>query len=223
MPVVTLTKVPRKATSPLAPIDHHAVICAWRDRSPMRLLGALVNVAIRWGMLAMLRHVSAAGSDDPRFSSKGIASRARLLVPLSQGTVPLLWLRRRGPYPFWMDDLYLSIVALDLAGNVLDLYDRYTHFDLIPHAHGSGAITVFFAWAVPAPMWSAVGMATVGHVVLEVQEYASDVLFGYRNVRGTWDVIGDLGAGIVGTAAYALPYYLLVRRHASSGEAVTRS
>jgi hypothetical protein len=178
----------------------------------MRLLGALVNVAIRWGMLAMLRHVTAAGEDDPRFRAKGIASRARLIVPLSQATVPVVWLRRRGPYPVWTDDLYLSIVALDLAGNVFDLYDRYTHFDLIPHAHGSGAITVFFAWAFRAPMWSAVGMATVGHVLLEVQEYASDVAFGYRNVRGTWDVIGDLGAGIVGTATYAIPYHLLVRR-----------
>lgn len=164
-------------------------------------------------MVAMLAHVLRAGSGDRRFAAKGIGSRALIVVPAASLTVPLLWSRRRhDPYPVWMDSLYLSVFALDLAGNVLDLYDGYKHFDLIPHAHGTGAATVVAAWLLGVPMLSAVGVATVGHVLLEVQEYASDVLFGYRNVRGTWDVIGDLSAGVVGTVAYAGPYLWLVRR-----------
>lgn len=177
----------------------------------VRILGIVVNVLLRVALLAMLRHVRRAGGDDQRFAAKGIGSRALLLVPLASGSVPLLWLRRRGPYPVWMDSLCLSVVALDLAGNVFDLYDGYKHFDLIPHTHGTGAMTVLAAWLFRLPMLSAVGVATVGHVLLEVQEYASDVAFGYRNVRGTWDVIGDLSAGIVGTAVYSMAYRRVVR------------
>ena len=178
----------------------------------MRVLGLVVNVALRAGLLAMLAHVLRAGDRDHRFAAKGIGSRALIVVPTASLLVPLLWLRRRrDPYPVWMDDLHLSIFALDLAGNVFDLYDGYKHFDLIPHAHGTGAATVLAAWLLRLPMLSAIGVVTVGHVLLEIQEYASDVVFGYRNVRGTWDVIGDLGAGVVGTAAYSIAYLRLVR------------
>jgi hypothetical protein len=178
----------------------------------MRILGVGLNLLLRAGLLAMLVRILRAGRDDPRYAEKGIAPRALAIVPLASLAVPVAWLRRReADYPVWMDDLYLSVFALDLAGNVFDLYDSYKHFDLIPHAHGTGAATVLSAWAFRLPMLSAVGVATVIHLVLEIQEYASDVLFGYRNVRGTWDVIGDLSAGLVGTVAYTVPYAVLVR------------
>jgi len=181
--------------------------------SDVRILGLIVNLALRAGLVAMLRRVQRAGPDDHRFVDKGIGPRAGVLVPAASVTIPILWLRhRRGGYPFWMDNLFLSIVALDLAGNVFDWYDRYTHFDLIPHAHGTGALTVLVAWGLHLPMLSAVGVATVGHVLLEAQEWASDEFYGFHNVRGTWDVIGDLTAGVVGTAAYAVPYLWLVRK-----------
>ncbi|MGH2380637.1 MAG: hypothetical protein ACRDG7_05380, partial [Candidatus Limnocylindria bacterium] len=120
--------------------------------------------------------------------------------------------RRRGErYPFWMDNLYLSIFALDLAGNSFDLYNTYRYFDLVPHAHGTGAVTVVFAWLLRRPMLSAVGLATVLHVGLEAQEYYSDVLFGLANVRGTWDVVNDLVVGVIGSAVYGAGYLWLVR------------
>jgi hypothetical protein len=163
-------------------------------------------------MAVMLRHVLKAGSRDRRFVGKGIGSRALMLVPAACVAMPLLWARkRRIPYPFWMDDLFLSMVALDLAGNVFDLYDGYEHFDLIPHAHGTGSLTVLIAWLLGLPVWKAAGVATAGHALLEVQEFASDLILGYRNVRGPWDTIGDLAAGAIGTAAYAALYYRFVR------------
>jgi len=178
----------------------------------VRIFGLIVNLALRAGLVAMLRRVRRAGPDDHRFVDKGIGPRAAILVPAASLTIPILWLRhRRGGYPFWMDNLFLSIVGLDLAGNVFDWYDRYTHFDLIPHGHGTGAITVLAAWAPGLPVLSAVGVATVGHVLLEVQEWSSDEFYGFRNVRGTWDVIGDLSAGIVGTIVYGLLYTRFVR------------
>ena len=185
------------------------------------MIGIVVNVGLRASMLAMLAAVIRAGRDDPRYAGKGIGIRfAAFGLPASL-LVPALWLRARrlGPvadprddrYPAWMDDVWLSMLTLDLVGNVFDLYDRYTHFDLLPHAHGTGALTVTLAWLLRLPPGSAIALASVLHGLLEAQEYASDKAFGFRNVRGAWDVGGDLGAGAVGAVAYAVAYERLVR------------
>ena len=165
-----------------------------------------------------------AGPTDPRYVGKGIGTRFSLFAMPASMLVPALWLRGGGrvrrpvrparrppPYPAWMDDAWLSMLALDLVGNVFDLYDRHTHFDLIPHAHGTGVLTVTVAWLVGVPMMRAIGIATVLHVLLEAQEVASDVVFGYRNVRGVWDEVGDLSAGAVGSLVYAAAYQRWVR------------
>ena len=49
-------------------------------------------------------------------------------------------------------------------------------------------------------------------MLLEAQEIASDKIFGLRNVRGWWDVAGDIGAGVVGAVVYAAAYEHLIRR-----------
>jgi hypothetical protein len=103
-------------------------------------------------------------------------------------------------------------LVVDLGGNVLDLYDTYRHFDLIPHSHGGGAVTVLAAWLFRIPMLHAVVVATVGHILLEAQESFSDAFLGTRNVRGAWDTAGDLLAGLVGSVIYGLPYIWFVRR-----------
>jgi hypothetical protein len=146
-------------------------------------------------------------AEDPRFDGKAIGTRGLIILPLSL-VLPLLYLTRRGgqPYPWWIDNLYLSIFALDLGGNSFDLYNTYRHFDLLPHAHGTGAATVVLGFALGQPMMSAIGLATVLHVALEAQEYYSDVLFGLTNVRGIWDVVNDLVVGVIGSAAYAGAY-----------------
>ena len=160
----------------------------------------------------MLVEVLRAPPADPRFLDKGIGVRGVAIMLPASAFVAALWLRRRGPYPVWMDNLYLSVLVLDLGGNVLDLYNRYLHFDLIPHAHGGGSMTVVAAWLFRIPMGRAVLIATLGHALLEAQEALSDVFLGTRNVRGTWDTVGDLLAGVVGSVAYGLPYLWLVRR-----------
>jgi hypothetical protein len=177
------------------------------------MLGPVVNVALRAGMLAMVAEVLRAGRDDPRFVGKGIAFRFTAVALPATILVPAVWWRRRRevPYPASIDALYVSLFALDLAGNVFDWYDAYKHFDLIPHAHGGGAVTVLFAWLFRMPVSHAAGWSIAGHVVLEAQEYASDKAFGLRNVRGWWDVVGDLSAGVVGAVAYGIAYDRLVR------------
>ena len=76
----------------------------------------------------------------------------------------------------------------------------------------TGALTVGLAWLLRLPMRRAFALATAGHALLEAQEIASDVLFGYRNVRGWWDTADDLGSGLVGSATYGALYVWLVRR-----------
>jgi hypothetical protein len=171
----------------------------------MRLLGTVVNLALRASILAVLAE-ALARPHDHRYQGKAIGKRGLVMIPLSL-VVPATHALRRGragaPYPLWTDNLWLSIFALDLAGNHFDWYDRYRHFDAIPHAHGTGAATVAIAELLDLPPLSAVGAAQLGHILLEAQEYYSDVWFGLRNVRGTWDTVNDLLAGAAGSAAYA--------------------
>ncbi|MDQ4035582.1 MAG: hypothetical protein M3153_06595 [Chloroflexota bacterium] len=177
-----------------------------------RRLAVAINVGLRAALLVFLAD-AIVYADDPRFAGKAIGSRGSVILPLSL-LLPVLYLtwRRGQAYPFWMDNLYLSIFALDLGGNSFDLYNTYRHFDLIPHGHGTGSVTVLLGWLLRQPVLSAIGLATVLHIGLEAQEYYSDVLFGLANVRGTWDVVNDLVVGILGSVAYAAVYVWLVRR-----------
>ena len=180
------------------------------------MLALAVNLGLRGAIVGMLASVVRAGQADPRFVGKGLAPRFAFVGLPATLAIPAAWAvgrarGRRDPYPTAMDDLFLSVLALDMAGNVLDLYDGYKHFDLIPHGHGAGAATVLIAWAFAAPMPTAIRAATIGHVLLEAQELAGDVLFGTRNVRGWWDVVGDLGSGVVGTLVYAAVWQRWVR------------
>jgi hypothetical protein len=186
----------------------------------LRTLGIALALGLRGALFAMLVDILRARPDDHRFVDKGLAPRfAAVGMPVTL-VIPTAWLVRRitrrrpalDPYPVWMDDLLLSILALDMAGNVLDLYDRHRHFDLIPHGHGGGAATVLIAWSLRMPMRRAIVVHALGHALLEAQEYGSDVLFGTRNVRGWWDIAGDLGSGVAGSFAYAAGFEILVRR-----------
>jgi hypothetical protein len=198
-----------------------------------RTVGSVLNVALRAGMLAMLAAVLRAGRQDPRFIGKGIGVRFGLVAMPSSLLIPALWLRARrrrlaagqpvDPYPAWVDDAWVSMLALDLAGNVFDLYDRYLHFDLIPHAHGTGALAITISWLLRLPPAQAIAVATVLHGLLEAQEYASDKAFGFRNVRGWWDVVGDLSAGLVGSVVYAAAYDRFVRRPGREAPSPLRS
>ena len=168
----------------------------------MRWPGILLNLALRAGMVAIVAEARR-NPNDPRYVGKGIGSRGLVLLAISL-LVPSWQLgpRAKPSYPVWTDNLWLSISALDLAGNHFNLYDSYRYFDAIPHAHGTGAATVVVGELLDLPALSAVGVTQLAHIGLEAQEYYSDVLLGFRNVRGTWDTVNDLLAGAVGSVAY---------------------
>lgn len=171
-------------------------------------LNALLRASIAAFLADTLRH-----PHDKRYEGKAIPIRNLLIVGSLSFTFPLLHLwqlrrprqnRRWRRYPVASDNFFLSIFWLDMAGNYFDLYDRYLHFDLIPHCHGSGALAAVLLNAFEMPPLAAFGVANGIHGLLEAQEYLTDVFFGTHNVRGAWDSLGDLGAGLVGTSAYIL-------------------
>ncbi len=143
-------------------------------------------------------------SDDLRFAGKAIPLRNLIIVLSLSLLIPFFyWFKNRWKkYPFWFDSLYLSIFWLDMAGNSLDLYDSYFYFDLFAHFHGTGAIAAVFLGAFGMRWLWAMVLANTIHLGLEVQEYLTDVFFGTHNVRGMFDSINDVLAGILGTAFY---------------------
>jgi hypothetical protein len=173
-------------------------------------IGLLLNVLLRLGIAYYLGEVMAR-PNDRRFAGKAIPLRNLIVVGGLSLAFPSLQLltRRWRAYPLWSDNLYLSIFWLDMAGNSLDLYDRHYYFDLLPHFHGTGALAAVVQRAFGLPALSALGLANAVHVLLEAQEYYTDVLFGTHNVRGVADTVNDLVVGLAGTAVYT---WLAARR-----------
>lgn len=110
-------------------------------------------------------------------------------------------------YPWWYDDLYLSIFFVDMLGNSLDLYNAWEHWDHIPHFHGPGALALVIAGAFGLPIPSAIGVSTLLHVSLEIQEFYGDVILHTHNVRDTQDSMNDLLFGVLGVLVYGLFWY----------------
>lgn len=188
-----------------------------------RVIGYACNALLRGGIAGFLVDVMR-HPHDPRYEGKAIPVRNLVIVGSLSLAFPVLYLRERkrfrwSRYPVWSDDLYLSIFWLDMAGNYFGLYDRYTHFDLIPHFHGSGALAGTLHSAFGMPPRTAFGVANVIHAMLEAQEILTDVFFGTHNVRGWWDSAGDLSAGVLGTASYTGIAALMRTRRCPPGDA----
>lgn len=186
-------------------------------------MGLLLNIAIRLSILYFLGEVLLF-PDDPRFAGKAIPIRNLIIVISLSLVFPILhFLKRRWKtlsagrqdYPFWFDNLYLSIFWLDMAGNSFNLYDAYFYFDLIPHFHGTGAVAAVLVGAFGLSFLSAVGTANIIHMLLEAQEYYTDVFFNTHNVRGVFDVVNDLVVGIIGTVVYTVLVIAFLKKRKS--------
>lgn len=177
--------------------------------------GLVFNILIRLSILYFLGEVIL-NPDDLRFAGKAIPVRNLVIVLSLSLLFPILyfWKKRwvgstwltTGKYSFWWDNLYLSIFWLDMAGNSLNLYDSYFYFDLIPHFHSTAALSVVLLGAFGFSFWGGVGLANIIHMLLEAQEYYTDVFFGTHNVRGVFDVVNDLVIGVAGTILYGLVF-----------------
>lgn len=175
--------------------------------------GVLLNLAIRVSIVYFLGEVLLF-PDDPRFAGKAIPIRNLIIVITLSLLFPFFHFLKKSwsKYPVWIDNLYLSIFWLDMAGNSFNLYDSYFYFDLLPHFHSTGALAVVLLGAFSFSFWGGVGLANIIHMVLEAQEYYTDVLFGTHNVRGTFDVVNDMSVGILATLIYGGAWLYFAKR-----------
>jgi hypothetical protein len=194
------------------------------DRIPRP--GVLANLAVRALLLffgAEAIQATIFNPNDRRFAGKGIALRNALLVGAFSMLLPLLYFLgdRRRPFPWAADALMISVPVADMAGNSLDLYNSRGWFDLVTHFYGTAAVGGLMALGAhgrgvrPAPSrwFIAAGGTTFLHVLLEIQEYWTDVLFGTHNVEGLEDTEGDLLAGVCGSlTGVALAEILMSQR-----------
>jgi hypothetical protein len=180
--------------------------------------GLLLNMAIRAHVVYFLGETLLL-PDDARFAGKAIPGRNLIIVGGLSLLIPALyfWRKKWERYPFWLDNLYLSIFWLDMAGNSFNLYDRFYYFDLIPHFHGTGVSAIVLRGIFGLSGLSAVGSANLIHTLLEAQEHYTDVFSGTHNVRGVSDVINDLVVGILATAIY-IPTLILFKKKRKNKE-----
>ena len=167
-----------------------------------RALGWAVNALLRVALVYFTVE-AALNPHDPRFEGKNLVARNVAVLVLAMALPVAQWLWRRWErYPVWYDALYLSMFAVDMLGNSLNLFDTRANFDVIPHFHGPGALAVAFAGAFGLGLWPAIALANAAHALLEAQEWLGDWLFGTHNVRGVWDSVRDLAVGLVGSMVY---------------------
>jgi hypothetical protein len=185
-----------------------------RDLDLGRLAGWIINVVLRLAIIGFAIEAVLAGPNDPRFAGKGIALRDLILAGGALTlAIPLLHVVRRrwDRYPVWADVAFLSILALDMAGNSLNLYEQPWRFDLIPHAYGPAAGLVGLL-LVGVGTWLGLAIVNAIHVLLEIQEVLGDVVFGTSNVNGAWDSITDLAAGLTSSVLVAVTWEWVRRR-----------
>lgn len=180
-------------------------------------VGIVINVILRLLIFYFLIEVLVF-PDDMRFAGKAIPIRNFLILGSLSFLFPILYFLQKKKfiqffkskrYPFWFDTLYLSLFVLDMAGNSLNVYNRFFWFDLLSHFHGTGAVSLVLFGVFGLGFLAALGLATIIHVLLEAQEYYTDVFFHTQNVRGIFDTVNDLLVGLLGGGMYVFIYWLL--------------
>lgn len=171
--------------------------------APHDTVGALVNVALRIAILAM--SVDAiVNASDPRFAGKALAPRDVIISFGFAMVFPLFWKLRYQKrdwqeYPWWFDALYLSLFAFDMAGNSLGLYNALPGtFNDVTHTYGPAALTIVLAGAFGFTALEAMGLTTMLHVVLQVEEYYGDVFLHTHNFLGVNDEYQQFIGGLLG-------------------------
>jgi hypothetical protein len=167
-------------------------------------VGALLNILVRLAILAM--SVDAlVNSADPRFAGKALAPRDVIISFGFAMLFPVLWrLRYRGrawrEYPWWFDTLYLSLFAFDMLGNSMGWYNAFPGtFNDVTHTYGPFALTLVLAGAFGFTTLEAMGLATMLHVVLQVEELYGDIYLKTHNFLGAELEYQQFIGGLIGT------------------------
>ena len=169
-----------------------------------------MNAVLRLGILAMTVDTLVHASDE-RFAGKGLQARDVLISFGFAMVFPLFWKLRYARrqwhrYPWWFDDLYLSIYALDMLGNELGLYDT-SWWSNIPHGYGPGALAIVLTGAFGLTLLEALGLSTIFHTWLQIEEMYGDILGGTHNFRDQQYEWNQMLYGLLGTFAAGAIWY----------------
>lgn len=174
--------------------------------------GALVNMLLRLAILVM--SVDAiVNANDQRFTGKALAPRDVIISFGFAMLFPLFWRLRYSKrqwreYPWWFDSLYLSIFAFDMAGNSLGFYNTYKGvFNDITHTYGNGALMIVLAGAFGFTTLEAMGLATMLHLTLQVEEYYGDVFLHTHNIVGMEGEYQQFVGGLVAVTVCGAVWY----------------
>ena len=166
--------------------------------------------AVDWAVkaaLGVLLVVVAVGHDWPQLQGKGVALRLAF-YPLGGLLVPALWwLRgRRGRFPYDVDALLAAPFAIDLAGNVADLFDSVTWWDDANHLVNWALLTAAVARLLrrtELAEWPrlgiAVGFGAAAAILWELGEYLAFVQDSVEQFTAYRDTIGDEVLGLTGS------------------------
>ena len=175
-------------------------------------VGAIVNILLRVAILAM--SVDAiVSSGDPRFAGKALAPRDVIISFGLAMLFPLFWKLRYSKqewqeYPWWFDSLYLSMFAFDMAGNSLGLYNSFTGaFNNVTHTYGNGAIMIVLAGAFGFTTLEAMGLATILHLILQIEEYYGDKFLGTHNIVGMEGEYQQFIGGLIAVTVCGIIWY----------------
>ncbi len=172
-----------------------------RSRLPL-----LINIAVKL-LLAGLLVFAMTHLELPRLAGKAMGARA-VFYPVFALIVPIGWMLRgrRPPYPYLADTFMVMPAIIDVAGNVLDLYNTIVWFDDIAHA----VTWMFLVLAVGSLIlrlglapWNAgalaIGFGAVSHILWEIIEWLV-MEIGAEGLQLTYgDTIGDLGLSLSGS------------------------
>jgi hypothetical protein len=174
--------------------------------------GKLVNVLLRLAILVMTID-ALVNSSDQRFAGKALAPRDIIISFGLAMLFPLFWrLRYRKrewrEYPWWFDSLYLSMFAFDMAGNSLGLYNAFTGaFNDVTHTYGNGALMIVLAGAFGYTTLEAMGLATILHLILQVEEFYGDKFLHTHNIVGMEGEYEQFVGGLIAVTVCGIAWY----------------
>lgn len=184
----------------------------------------IINILLKLSLFGLLIHAMAF-SDLPQYKDKAIALRV-VFYPLAAAMTYIIWrivqskTGKKSEYPHVIDICLTFVVAFDLLGNTLALYDKITWWDDIMH------LLLSIPWVLVAGFmlrgqkvapWVLFGLVvaygSTSHIIWELLEYLSFVrsnptesLTAYR------DTMGDLTLSTIGTFIGAMITVRFLRR-----------
>lgn len=183
--------------------DHH--------RDGVQIVRTL-NIAAK--ALLMLMLVLALMSPDlGNMRDKAAVPRA-VAYPLLSFALPAIWLlflRHRGPFP-WFADLLITITCFtDILGNRMDLYDSISWFDDWMHFMNNGLLVAAFILLTMRPgapfvalLERALAFGVTAAVTWEVAEYFAFLSDSTEKSGAYADTLGDLTMGTLGSIVAAI-------------------